>query len=260
MSKVLAVLMNKGGVGKTSLVTNLAALLADEGKRVLLVDVDGQGNSSLSFGLVPNQHAYTIADVFLGKLKMDGVIINLADGLKLAPANDDMNMLEFEVLTKLKRYPQPFGLLAPAIQEVRKEYDYILIDTPPAMGLVVGNVLAIADKLIIPFVPEVFGVQGFIRVIEAVQEFEEEQGKKVEIGGVVGMMVKRRTNLHTEMMEQAKKYCKKNGITLFDTIIPESIKFASATAYERKPAVWVNKTHMVVNAYRSLLKEVLASV
>lgn len=258
MDKAFAVLMNKGGVGKTSLVTNLAALLADEGKRVLIVDVDGQGNASLAFGQVPNQHAYTVADVFLGKLELDAVTVNLVNGLDLVPANDDMNMLEFEVLTKLKTYPQPFQLLAPAIREARKRYDYILIDTPPAMGLVAGNVLAAADQLLIPFVPEVFGVQGFMRVIEAVKEFEEQQGKAAQIRGVVGMMVDQRTSLHREMMGQARDFCQRNGIRLFDTLIPRSIRFASATAYERKPAVWTDKNHPVVDAYRELLNEVMS--
>ncbi|MFD1394399.1 ParA family protein [Kroppenstedtia eburnea] len=257
MGKVFAVLMNKGGVGKTSLLTNLAALLANRGERVLIVDTDGQGNASLAFGQVPNQHAYTVADVFLGKLKLDAVTVNLADGLDLAPANDDMNMLEFQVLTKLKTYPKPFQLLAPAIREARERYDYVLIDTPPAMGLVAGNVLAATDHLLIPFVPEVFGVQGFIRVIEAIREFEEQQGKATQIEGAVGMMVDQRTSLHREMMEQARDYCERNRIQFFDTLIPRSIRFASATAYARKPAVWVDKNNRLVDAYRKLLDEVI---
>lgn len=258
MGKVFGILMNKGGVGKTSLVTNLAALLSDQGKRVLIVDTDGQGNASLAFGEVPNQHAYTISDVLLGKLDLSGITVSLTDMLDLAPANDDMNMLEFEVLSKLKTYTQPFQLLSPAIREARERYDYVLIDTPPAMGLVAGNVLAVADRLLVPFVPDTFGVQGFIRVVESVQEFEEEQGIEVQIGGVVGTMVKRRTNLHSEMLEQAEEYCKENEIRMFNTIIPESIRFASAIAYDRKPVVWVDPKHAVTVAYKSLLKEVMS--
>lgn len=258
MGKVFAVLMNKGGCGKSSLVTNFAALLADRGKKVLIVDTDGQGNSSLAFGQVPNQHAYTVADVLLGKLELDSVTVNLVDGLDLAPANDDMNMIEFEVLTKLKTYPQPFHLLSPAIREARKRYDYVLIDTPPSMGLVAGNVLASADELLIPFVPEVFAVQGFMRVVEAVKEFEEERGNAAGISGVVGMMVDQKTRLHREMMEQARDYCERNKIRIFDNVIPKSIRFASATAYDRKPSVWVDKNHPVVDAYQKLLREVLS--
>lgn len=125
------------------------------------------------------------------------------------------------------------------------------------MGLVAGNVLAATDHLLIPFVPEVFGVQGFIRVIEAIREFEEQQGKATQIEGAVGMMVDQRTSLHREMMEQARDYCERNRIQFFDTLIPRSIRFASATAYARKPAVWVDKNNRLVDAYRKLLDEVI---
>lgn len=260
--KVFGILMNKGGVGKTSLATNLGALLAQRGKRVLIIDTDGQGNASLAFGKIPNNFAYTISDIFLDKLQLDGVTVTLFDNLNLdlVPANDDMNMLEFQVLTKLDKYPKPFKLLNSAIREAQEKYDYIFIDTPPAMGLVTGNVLSVTDELLIPFVPETFGVQGFVRVVEAVQEFEEEQGRSVKIGGVVGMMVDPRTKLHKEMMWQAKKYCKSNNIRLFDTLIPRSIQFANATAYEQKPVVLMDKkhpVHPVISAYQSLLNEVV---
>lgn len=256
-TKVLATVMNKGGAGKTSLITNIAALLAEKGKKTLIIDTDGQGNSSLAFGKIPNNFAYTIADVFLGTHELRAVTVNLAENLDLVPANDDMNMLEFEVLTRLDMYPQPFKLIEKQVNTIRGDYDYILIDMPPAMGLITGNVLMITDEILIPFVPESFGVQGFIRVVEAVKEFEEEQGKSVNICGVVGMMVDKRTSLHNEMITEAKMYCSQNEIHLFNTVIPRSIRFASATAYNQAPAVWVERSNPIVNAYRSLLLELL---
>lgn len=269
MGKVLGIMMNKGGVGKTSLATNLAALATLEGKKTLIIDTDGQGNAALAFGLIPNDFAYTVADVFTGQMDFDGVITDLSrdkfgflnpglGNLDLAPANDDMNMLDFEILTKLDRYPNPFRLLVDAVAGIRDRYDLIFIDTPPAMGLVAGNVLSVADEIIVPFVPESFGVSGFIRIVEALAEFEEAQGIRVTIGGVAGMMFDSRTTLHHQMMEEAARYCAKKGIRLFKTVIPRSIRFPNATAYEKKPAVLVDRSNPLVNAYSALLLEVLS--
>lgn len=255
--KVYSVLMNKGGVGKTSLITNLAALAAEKGHRTLLFDVDAQGNSSVAFGLIPNDFSYTAKDLFTGQLSPEGVIFNLAENLDLIPSNNDMNLLEFEILTKLDKYPQPFRLIVDAVDQLKKKYDYIFIDTPPHLGLIAGNVLSVVDDLIIPFVPEAFGVQGFIQVVEALEDFEENQDIKVNIAGVVGMMYDIRTTLHKEMMDEVRSYCASTGLKLFKTIIPRSIRFSSSVAYDRKPAVMVDRSNRMVNAYRSLYKEVI---
>jgi chromosome partitioning protein len=257
LGEVYSVLMNKGGVGKTSLITNLAALSAEKGHRTLLIDVDGQGNSSVAFGLVPNDFSYTVKDLFTGQLEPEGVIFQLSENLDLIPSNNDMNLLEFEILTKLDQYPQPFRLIVNAVAQLKEQYDYIFIDTPPSLGLIAGNILSVVDHLIIPFVPEAFGVQGFIQVVEALEDFEENQGIQVKICGVVGMMYDIRTTLHREMMDEVRNYCDSTGIRLFKTIIPRSIRFSSAFAYDRKPAVMVDRNNRMVNAYRSLYKEVI---
>lgn len=254
---IYSIIMNKGGVGKTSLVTNLAAI-ASKNKRnkVLIVDSDGQGNCSLAFGLVPHQHKKTIHDVFLGRAKIEDIIIKIGKNLSLAPANSEMNWLEFDVLTRLDKYPKPFELLAPAIQEIKKEFDYIFIDTPPSFGLVTGNVLACSNKVLIPFEPELFSVQGLIKVIEAIEEFKEENNKNLEIAGVVGMKIDSRTSLHSEMLQSVRAYCFKKEILVYDNIIPRSIRFASAFAYEGKPAVFSNQKNHLVKSYFDLAKEV----
>jgi chromosome partitioning protein len=269
MTKVYAVLMNKGGVGKTSLITNLASLSALYKKRTLIIDTDGQGNCSLAFGLLPANFNHTVADVATKKRHIDEVIVNIDEErmrmgldpinlpLDLAPANHEMNMLEFEILTRLDRYPNPFRLWVNSLKSIQKRYDAVFIDTPPAMGLVAGNVLSIADEIIIPFIPESFGVSGFIRVVEALKDFRDAQGISVKIAGVVGTMFDNRTNLHHEMMAEAKKYCQMNGIRLFDTVIPRSIRFASAFAYERKPATLVDRSHYLVAYYESLYAELV---
>src|SRR5699024_1633868 len=180
---------------------------------------------------------------------------NLA--LDLAAANSDMNMLDFEILTKLDQYPNPFRLLVDPLQKVRDRYDAIFIDSPPAMGLVAGNVLSVADEIIIPFIPESFGVQGFIRVIEALDDFEEAQGIRVDIAGVVGTMFDARTTLHHDMVDDAKTYCSQNNIRFFETLIPKSIQFAKTFAYQRLPAVLVDRYNYIVAHYEALYTELM---
>ena len=259
---ILAVSMNKGGVGKTSLVTNLAAALVNvhPGKKVLIIDTDGQGNSSIAFGKNPQDFDHTIYEVFLGQESIEDVVVHLSEQLDLVPANQDMNFLEFDVLMNMERYPSPFMLLKNALNGIHDQYDYIVIDSPPSMGLIAGNVLAAADSVIIPFVPELFAVQGLIRVIETMGEFIQRTNQDLKLAGIVGMMVDTRTILHSEMLQKARQYCLKQGLKMFETIIPKSIRFANSTAYEGKPAVWTDKSNPIVSAYFELLSEVIKSV
>lgn len=254
---IISIIMNKGGVGKTSLCTNLACIAANRKKKVLIVDTDGQGNCSLAFGLVPHKHKLTIHDVFLGKTGIKDITIKIGKNLFLAPSNSEMNWLEFDVLTKLEQYPKPFLLLKPAIEQIKDQYDYIFIDTPPSFGLVTGNVLACSDKVFIPFEPEIFSVQGLIKVIEAIEDFKGKNQENLTIAGVIGMKVDQRTSLHSEMLQSVRAYCFKKNIPVCQTVIPRSVRFPSSFAYEKKPAVLSNQKNHLVEAYFDLAKEVL---
>ncbi|AQX56541.1 chromosome partitioning protein ParA [Priestia flexa] len=251
--------MNKGGVGKTSLVTNLAGAITKQmKKKVLIIDTDGQGNSSIAFGFKqPNDFEYTIYDVLMGEKNAKDVIIEVSPHLHILPSNKDMNFLEFDILPNLHQYGEPFKLLTRHVVGIQDQYDYIFIDTPPSMGLVAGNVLAIADKVIIPFAPETFGVNGLINVIEGVSDFKKKENPSLEIAGVVGMMLDSRTSLHGELIKQARQYCFEHDINMCDTVIPKSIRFANATAYDGKPATWSDSNNPIVKAYYELLEEVL---
>lgn len=258
MTEIYAISMNKGGVGKTSLVTNLAgAITKDLKKRVLIVDTDGQGNTSIAFGLKPHDFEFTVYDVLVGEKTAKEVIVSINEYLDVIPANNDMNFLEFDILPNIQQYDQPFMLLKKALKEIKEQYDYIFMDTPPSMGLVAGNVLAASNKVIIPFVPEMFAVSGLIRVIEAIEDFKAKENPELEVAGIVGMMVDSRTTLHSEMLQQARKYCVENDLTMYETIIPKSIRFANSTAYEGKPATWTDYNNPIVAAYFELMKEVI---
>lgn len=257
MTEVYAVSMNKGGVGKTSLVSNLAgAISRSEKKKILIIDTDGQGNSSIAFGLNPSEFQDTIFDVLLGQTEMENVIVKIDEYIDIVPANEDMNFFEFDILPGIQKYDQPFHLLRKSMQSVLNNYDYVFIDTPPSMGLVAANVLTAADKVIIPFVPEVFGVKGLIRIVEAINDLKESENPNLDILGVVGMMVDSRTVLHSEMLQQARRYCLEHEIHMFETIIPRSIRFANSTAYDGKPATWTSSSNPIIKAYFELMNEV----
>ena len=216
MTEVYAVSMNKGGVGKTSLIANLAgAISKSEKKKILIIDTDGQGNSSIAFGLNPSEFHNTIFDVLLGHMGIENVIVKIDEYIDIVPANEDMNFFEFDILPGIQKYDQPFHLLKLNMQGVLNNYDYVFIDTPPSMGLVAANVLTAADKVIIPFVPETFGVKGLIRIVEAINDLKVSENPNLDILGVVGMMVDSRTVLHSEMLQQARRYCLEHQIHMY---------------------------------------------
>lgn len=259
MTTVYSVLMNKGGVGKTSLVTNIAAALhlTQPDKKILILDADGQGNTSIAFNQNPNSFEKTLYDCLIDQVEPEEIIINLRDNLDLLPSNDDMNFLEFDVLTDLKKYPDPFVLLQNVVEKIKTKYDYIFIDSPPSMGLIAGNILTVADEAILPFMPETFSVQGLIKVIQTIQEFQKERGVRAKIGGVVGMMIDGRSSLHSQLVLQARIYCETNNIKMFNTRIPRTVRFANATAAYGLPAVLADKNNDMVSVYFDLMKEVI---
>lgn len=254
---IIAISTNKGGVLKTSITTNLAGALSEQGKRVLIIDTDNQGNVLISFGKNPDKVKYTLYDVLVDALPAKDAIVNVHKNIDVLPSNDDMSFLEFDILPEIKKYPNPFLLLKVATAEVVKNYDYVLIDTPPNLGLVQGNVLSMVDSVIIPFQPEGFSMRSLTKIIRAIHNFKEKQNSDLKIEGVVATLVDQRTTLHTQVLQECRKYCYEQGIHVFDTVIPRSIRFASSVSYDRKPATLVDKKHPIVKAYYELLEEVI---
>lgn len=256
MGEIIVVAMNKGGVGKTSLVANISGVLGKDGtKKVLIVDTDGQGNLSLAFGLNPNQYNNTLYEVLMGECPAKDAIIQLDYGVDVLPANDGMNVWEFEVIKNYQNYENPFSILRTALEAVRDDYDYIFIDTPPSIGLVTGNALVASDKVLIPFVAETFAVNGLMRLVEVIEDFKQ-YNPSITILGVVGMMVRRNTVLHSTLLPKARQYCLNQDITMYDNVIMDSIRFASATEQDGKPATWTDSSNQMVQAYYDLAKEI----
>ncbi|WP_142130586.1 ParA family protein [Bacillus sp. SLBN-3] len=259
VGNVYSISMNKGGVGKTSLVTNLASILAKKyKKKVLIIDTDAQGNSSLAFGKNPYEFENTIYDVMLHGCDPKDAIQKLRKNIYLLPANDDMNFLEFDVLPHLDKYTRPYYLLKDGMKGIEEEFDYIFIDTPPSLGFMAGNCLTYANHVIIPFVPEMYDVKGLIRVVKAIADFRNDYNPSLDISGVLGMKVESGTSLHSEMLQAARKYCDQAGIYMYDTVIPKTIAFAKAVAYSSMPAILSSEDkNKLVASYDVLADEFL---
>lgn len=254
MSKKIAISTNKGGVLKTSIVTNLAGALSGK-YRVLICDTDNQGNCALTFGRNPDDFDKTIYDVLMGRATAEESIQNVYKNIDLLAANDDMSLFEFEVLRdKSKKYQEPFVLLKNALRPIEDKYDYILIDTPPNLGLTQGNVLAYVDEVTIPFQPEAYSMRSLLKILKAIHDFKD-LNPKLSINGVVATLVDTRTILHSEILQSCRVLCQKNKIRMFDAVIPRSVRFASTIAYDGVPATLTINKNPVAGAYFDLMKE-----
>lgn len=269
MTVVYAVSQNKGGAGKTTLVTNLAGALAKKHrKKVLIIDTDGQGNSAMAFG-ISNPHTEienTIYDILMGNKKPEDTILDFSKklglfssgALHIIPANNQMNFLEFDILPNLNQYGNPFQLLKSALGEFIKQYDYVFVDTPPSLSLVQGNVLSLADKVIIPFHPEPYGDIGLINVIDVINDFKAKENPELEIAGVACMKVETVNAVHNDMLQVVRAYCHEQRIPVFETIIPKRARYVQSVAYEGRPSTLTKqKKKDDAKVYFNLLNEVL---
>lgn len=257
MAKIWAISTNKGGVLKTSITTNLAGVISKD-KKVLIIDTDNQSDCLLSFGKNPDDIKLTLYDVLVHNVAAEKAIIKVHKNIDMLPANDYMTFFEFDVLTNAKKFNNPFMLLKVALQSIKDKYDYILIDTPPNLGLTQGNVLCFADRVLIPFQPENYSMRALVKIIKAINDFKGKHNPNLSILGVVATLVDSRTTLHTQVLQECRKYCFQQGIKMFDTFIPRSVRFASSVAYDRLPStLTADSKNSVVGKYFELYKEVL---
>lgn len=251
----IAISTNKGGCLKTTTAVSLASIYARENK-VLVVDCDSQGNASLAFGMNPDRFQRSIYDVLVNDLHPEHALANVSENLDILPANEQLQELEFEVFSNAKKYPEPFYLLRETLQPLVAMYDYIFIDTPPNIGLMTWNVLSFTDGVIIPFQPENFSMRSFIKMLNEVRKFQEQHNASLEVTGVIGTLVDKRTVLHREIVAQCRDYCKQHNIPMFDTIVPRSIEFANSIAYYQQPAAMAKPKSSATAVYESIRREI----
>jgi len=269
MCRIIAVTTNKGGVTKTTTTVPLAAVFAEKGKRVLIIDTDNQGNAAISFGMKPIRFEDTLYDVLAKPgFQIEDAIFNVYEwaankhealkNLDILPSNHDMTYFEMDVLSDVKSYPHPLTLLRSQLASIKHKYDYIFIDTPPNLGMVNANVMLSATDLLIPYQPDEFNIAAVVEMADHVQYFKKKYGKDLNILGILGTLVNANTNLHKKKLIECRVYAEKKGIPMFDVYVPLSIRFSTAVSEEKLPAVLSStaKKSTAVRSYFEVAEEI----
>lgn len=258
MSKceVIAIANQKGGVGKTTTTFNLGAALASQGKKVLLIDVDPQSNLTTYMGWEDEEINVSINDVILNTLSgnetnFDECIKHYNDNLDLIPSDIQLANTDTILVGAMSRE----YTLRNSIKNIKDNYDYILIDTQPSLGMLPINALACADKVIIPVQPQFFAAKGMTQLLSTIMKIRQQINPNLKLDGIVITLSDTRTNLTKDICNQLKENYG-NVIKIYDTQIPRAIKVAESTAHG-KSILSYDKSNKVAEAYSSLAKEVL---
>lgn len=249
MAKILAITNQKGGVGKTTSAVNLAASLAALGQRVLLIDLDPQGNATMGSGVPKEQCQATTYEVLLGLATVEAARVTTEGGYDLVPANSRLSGAEVELIELERRERR----LRTALETVRGEYDYILIDCPPALNLLTVNAMVAAQAVMIPMQCEYYALEGLTALINTIRKIRETLNPALEIEGLLRTMYDPRNNLDNEVSAQLKAHF---GDKLFRTVIPRNIRLAEAPSHG-KPVLSYDMQSKGAQAYLALAGEML---
>ena len=249
MGKVLAIANQKGGVGKTTTSINLAASLVKTRRRVMLVDIDPQGNATMGSGVPKEQCQATTYEVLLGLATVEAARVTTEGGYDLVPANSRLSGAEVELIEMERRERR----LRTALETVRGEYDYILIDCPPALNLLTVNAMVAAQAVMIPMQCEYYALEGLTALINTIRKIRETLNPALEIEGLLRTMYDPRNNLDNEVSAQLKAHF---GDKLFRTVIPRNIRLAEAPSHG-KPVISYDMQSKGAQAYLALAGEML---
>jgi chromosome partitioning protein len=254
--EIIAIANQKGGVGKTTTTFNLGAALASQGKRVLLIDADPQGNLTTYMGWTEDELSVTLNDLLINTLNdrknyFDSCIKHHSENLDLIPSDIQLSSIEMTLVGAMSRE----YTMRNSIKELKEKYDYILIDTQPALGMLTINALASADKVIIPLQPQYLAAKGMTQLLSTIIKIRQQINPNIKIDGIVLTIVDKRTNLTKDIYNQLQENYG-SAIKIYDTQVPRAIKVAESTAHGKSIFTY-DKNSKVAEAYSSLAKEVL---
>lgn len=249
MGKIISVANQKGGVGKTTTAVSLSASLAKKGKKVLLIDADPQGNATSAVG-VDKECETSIYDVLVNEVEVDKVMQDTSiKNLKVCPSNINLAGAEVELVSMVSREQR----LKEQLEKIKDDFDYIIIDCPPSLGLITLNAFTSSDSVLIPVQCEYFALEGLGQLINTINLVKKHLNKSLVIEGAVLTMYDIRTNLANQVVKEVKKYFENK---VYKTVIPRNVKLSEAPSYGM-PIVTYDPRSKGAKAYEKLTKEFL---
>lgn len=250
MGRTIAIANQKGGVGKSTTAINLSACLAEAGKRVLTIDIDPQGNTTSGLGVEKNEVENTVYELLLGECNLKDCTIDLdIENLDLIPSNVNLSGAEIELIgVEDKEY-----ILKNDIDEVRDDYDYIIIDCPPSLNMLTINAMTTANTVLVPIQCEYYALEGLTQLMHTIDLVQERLNPELEMEGVVFTMFDARTNLSLQVVENVKANLNQN---IYKTIIPRNVRLAEAPSYGL-PITLYDGRSAGAESYRLLAEEVI---
>lgn len=252
-ARVLAVVNQKGGVGKSTTAVNLSAALGEAGCKTLLIDLDPQGNATSGYGLNKNQREHCVYDALLGEMRIDELIEPVEiEHVFVVPSTIQLAGAEIELVSALSRETR----LKAMVDQVRDDFEYILVDCPPSLGLLTINALTAAEGLVIPIQCEYYALEGLSKLLDSVRLVKTHLNPGLEVFGVVMTMYDTRTRLAHQVVEEVRDFF---GDKVFNTLIPRTVRLSEAPSFGQ-PVMTYDPSGKGAAAYRSLAKEVMDRV
>ncbi|HEU4962422.1 MAG TPA: AAA family ATPase [Bacilli bacterium] len=252
MARVIAIANQKGGVGKTTTSVNLGACLAALGKKVLLIDIDPQGNTTSGIGINKADVRYDVYDVLINEESVaEAAVPTEVDGLHILPATIQLAGAEIELVSTMSREVR----LRQALEPVKNQYDYMLIDCPPSLGLLTVNALTASNSVLIPIQCEYYALEGLSQLLNTIRMVQKHLNTSLEIEGVLLTMLDARTNLGLQVIEEVKKYFREK---VYATVIPRNVRLGEAPSHGQS-IIQYDPRSRGAEVYLELAKEVVGA-